>query len=123
MIAAMPAKVALPPCPSNPNCVSTQASDAGHAIEPIRYQGSTAAAMKKLRAVIESMPRSKIVKSDATSLQAQFTTRIFRFVDDALFAFDDDTKTLHFRSASRLGRRDFGVNRERMESIRKRFSE
>jgi len=123
MIVLMLALVALPPCPSKPNCVSTQATDAEHAIEPIRYQGSTAEAMKKLRAVIESMPRSRIVRSDATSIQAAFTTRIFRFVDDAVFVFDGETNTLHFRSASRLGRRDFGVNRERMEAIRKRFNE
>jgi uncharacterized protein (DUF1499 family) len=123
MILPMLAMVALPPCPSKPNCVSTQATDPEHRIEPIHYPGSTAEALKKLRAIVESMARAKIVKGDATSIAATFTTLVFRFVDDALFVFDDDTKTLHFRSASRVGRSDWGVNRRRMEAIRKRFFE
>ncbi len=32
--------------------------------------------------------------------------------------FDDATKTVHFRSASRSGYSDLGVNRRRMEEIR-----
>jgi uncharacterized protein (DUF1499 family) len=42
-------------------------------------------------------------------------------VDDVDLLFDDKAKVIHFRSAARLGRRDFGVNRERMEEIRRRF--
>jgi uncharacterized protein (DUF1499 family) len=44
---------------------------------------------------------------------------LLRFVDDVEFLFDDEAKTIHFRSASRTGRSDFGVNRRRMEDIRK----
>ncbi|HJT19346.1 MAG TPA: DUF1499 domain-containing protein [Nitrospira sp.] len=43
---------------------------------------------------------------------------MFRFVDDVEFLFEEDTKTVHFRSASRIGYGDFGVNRRRMEEIR-----
>jgi len=42
-------------------------------------------------------------------------------VDDVDFRFDDEARQIHFRSASRLGRRDFGVNRERMEEMRRRY--
>jgi uncharacterized protein (DUF1499 family) len=44
-------------------------------------------------------------------------------VDDVHFLFDDAAKEIHFRSASRLGRSDFGVNRKRMEEIRRGFLE
>ena len=48
-------------------------------------------------------------------------SRIFRFADDVDFRFDDEARLIHFRSASRLGRKDFGVNRERMEGIRRAY--
>jgi len=38
------------------------------------------------------------------------------------FFLDDATQTIHFRSASRLGYSDLGVNRKRMEEIRRRFT-
>ena len=45
-----------------------------------------------------------------------------RFVDDVEFRHDSAGQVIHVRSASRLGRRDFGVNRERIEAIRDRFT-
>lgn len=111
---------ALPPCPDKPNCVSTQATDS-HAIAPIRYRSSQQEAMQRLLAALQTIPRVTIVQSGPDSVRAEFRTRLFRFVDDAQFVFDDKTKTIHFRSASRLGHSDLGVNRRRMEAIRKAF--
>jgi uncharacterized protein (DUF1499 family) len=112
----------LPPCPATPNCVSTQATDS-HRIDVIRYSGSAAEATERLLAILRAIPRTRIVASEAGTVRAEFTTRIFRWVDDALFLIDDSTKTIHFRSASRVGRSDFGVNRKRMEGIRRAFGE
>jgi uncharacterized protein (DUF1499 family) len=108
----------LPPCPSSPNCVSTEASDERHAILPFRYRKSRAEAKELLKAVIRSMARTKIVEEDGVYLHVEFTSLLLRFVDDVEFVFDDETKTIHFRSASRTGYGDFGVNRKRMEDIR-----
>ena len=108
----------LPPCPDKPNCVSTQATDA-HAIAPIRYASAQEAAMQKLLTVLRAIPRCTIVASGPSFVRAEFKTKIFRFVDDAEFHFDDATRTIHFRSASRVGHSDLGVNRKRMEEIRK----
>ena len=115
--------VMLPPCPSTPNCVSTQANDAIHAIAPISYRGSAAEAMARIVAIVGAMPRATIVERKPTSLRAEFRTRLFRFVDDVMFEIDDTKKTIEFRSASRVGRNDLGVNRKRMETIRARFAE
>jgi uncharacterized protein (DUF1499 family) len=41
-----------------------------------------------------------------------------RYVDDVEFFYDDKAGVIHVRSASRLGRRDFGVNRKRIEELR-----
>ena len=115
--------VMLPPCPSTPNCVSTQANDAVHAIAPISYRGSAAEAMARIATIAGAMPRAKIVERTPTSMQVEFRTRLFRFVDDVTFEIDDAKKTIEFRSASRVGRNDLGVNRRRMETIRARFAE
>ena len=110
----------LPPCPSSPNCVSTLAND-WHAIAPIHYTATQGEAMLRLLAVLRAVARSTIVESGPNVVRVEFRTRIFRFVDDAQFVFEDRTKTIHFRSAARAGHSDMGVNRRRMEEIRKAF--
>ena len=108
----------LGPCPSSPNCVSTQTSDEGHAIAPFRYLKSRAEAKEALKEVIRSLPRTKLVDEDESYLHYEFTSLLIRFVDDVEFLFDDEAKTIHFRSASRTGYGDLGVNRKRMEQVR-----
>ena len=108
----------LRPCPSSPNCVSTQAQDEGPAIAPFRYRKSRAEAKESLKAIVQAMPRTKLVEEDESYLHYEFTSLLLRFVDDVEFLFDDETKTIHFRSASRTGYGDLGVNRKRMEEIR-----
>lgn len=113
----------LPPCPSSPNCVSTLApsQDSRHAIVPLRYVKAKSDAMALLKTMIAALPRTKLVEEDETYLHYEFTSLLLRFVDDVEFLFDDETKTIHFRSASRSGYGDLGVNRRRMEDIRSRI--
>ncbi len=108
----------LGPCPSSPNCVSTQAQDEGHAIAPFRYRKSRAEAKEALKEIIRSLSRTKLVEEDESYLHYEFTSLLLRFVDDVEFLFDDETKTIHFRSVSRTGYGDLGVNRKRMEQVR-----
>lgn len=107
------------PCRRTPNCVSSQAdpSDKEHYIAPIAFKGSPAEAMAAVWRAVESMPRTRIVSADSHYLYAEFRSRLLRYVDDVEFHFDG--KNIHLRSASRLGRRDFGVNRARGEELRK----
>ncbi|MEQ1794773.1 MAG: DUF1499 domain-containing protein [Nitrospira sp.] len=106
------------PCPSSPNCVSTQAQDEGHAIAPFRYKKSRAEAKESLKVTLNGLSRTKLVEEDESYLHYEFTSLLLRFVDDVEFLFDDESKTIHFRSASRTGYGDLGVNRKRMEEIR-----
>jgi uncharacterized protein (DUF1499 family) len=71
-----------------------------------------------LKTVVAGLPRTKLIEEDENYLHYEFTSLLFRFVDDVEFLFDDGTKTIHFRSASRTGYGDLGVNRRRMEEIR-----
>lgn len=111
----------LAPCPKSPNCVSTFAIDETHAIKPLSYTGTMDQAKQKLSAVINSLPRTRITVDKGDYLYAEFTSFLWRFIDDVEFVFDDGAKTIQFRSASRLGYGDMGVNRKRMETIRKKF--
>jgi uncharacterized protein (DUF1499 family) len=108
----------LDPCPSSPNCVSTQALDEGHAIAPFRYRKSRAEAKEALKEALRSLSRTQLVEEDEAYLHYEVTSLLLRFVDDVEFLFDDEAKTIHFRSASRTGYGDLGVNRNRMEQVR-----
>lgn len=109
----------LAPCPNSPNCVSSTSNSADHFIAPFRYRKTKAEAKEALKEVIRSIPRTKLVEEDETYLHYEFTSLIMRFVDDVEFLFEDETKTIHFRSASRTGYGDLGVNRRRMEEVRR----
>jgi uncharacterized protein (DUF1499 family) len=113
----------LLPCPDSPNCVSSQAKDEKHRMDPIIYTGTMEQAKQRLLMVIASMKRTRILEDRGEYIHAVFTSLIFRFKDDVDFVFDDQKKLLHFRSASRVGYSDLGVNRKRMEEIRKRFDQ
>ncbi|HEX9021061.1 MAG TPA: DUF1499 domain-containing protein [Nitrospirota bacterium] len=108
----------LGPCPATPNCVSSENADQGHAVEPLVYATSRAEAMSGLKKIILGMKRTKIVRENDDYLRVEFTSAVFRFVDDVEFRFDDTAKVIHLRSASRVGKSDFGVNRTRAEKIR-----
>lgn len=111
----------LAPCPRTPNCVSTQAPPGPQYLDPIPYTGSPGAARARLLEILRSYPRTRIVQEDPDFLKAECRSAFFHFVDDVEFLFDDTARRIEFRSASRLGRKDFGVNRKRMEEIRAAF--
>lgn len=111
----------LLPCPKSPNCVSSLSEDESHYVKPLAYEVTVEKAKQKLIGVISSMKRSEIVTAEDNYLHATFFSFLFRFVDDVEFYFDDDRKIIHVRSASRTGYSDLGVNRKRVEEIRKRF--
>ena len=116
----------LKPPSRTPNSVSSQAdrhagSDAlvDYArIAPLAGGGDVTATMARLRATIEAMPGARIIEARPDYIYAQFTTRWLKFTDDAEFWASPTEGVIHVRSASRLGRKDFGVNRARIEQLR-----
>jgi len=108
----------LSPCPATPNCVSSQSIDNEHVVEPLMYTVSTPEAFAVLKKIILDMKRTKIVAETDTYLRVECMSAILRFVDDVEFYFDGNARVIHVRSASRLGKYDFSVNRKRVETIR-----
>ncbi|MDJ0887265.1 MAG: DUF1499 domain-containing protein [Desulfobacterales bacterium] len=112
----------LMPCPTTPNCVNSQAKGQKNHIEPIRIMGKSQEAKSRILKIISEWDRCQIIVADDYYIKAEFTSSVFRFVDDVEFYFPD-TKSketiIHVRSASRVGIIDFGVNRKRIEKIRR----
>ena len=110
----------LAPPKRTPNCVSSQAdpADTEHYIAPIAFKGTLAEAMAAAKRAIESMERSLVVREERGYVYAEFASRLLGYVDDLELLFDEKAGVFHVRSASRLGRKDFGVNRKRVEALR-----
>ncbi len=116
----------LKPPSSTRNSVSSQAAltpdhpqRAYASIEPLPFKaGGAAASMKALETVLSTMPGVTIIEQRNEYLYAQAQTRWLKFVDDLEFWANPASGVIELRSASRLGREDFGVNRQRIEKIR-----
>ena len=114
---------ALASCGRRLNCVSSQA-DAGDAqryVAPMPFKGSAAEAIAAARRAVESMARTRVVRAEGNYLHAEFRSKLMGYVDDLELTCDAQAGVLHVRSASRLGRRDFGVNRARVAALRARL--
>ena len=115
----------LAPCPSSHNCVSSQADprDAVHYIAPLALNRIKAgAAIAQLQAIIAALPRTTVIEASKTYLYVEFTSQLLGYVDDVEFFVDNKAKAVQVRSASRLGQSDLGVNRKRIETIRRQFT-
>ena len=120
-------RLALPS--KNPNSVSSQtALYPDHpqkeyaAIAPFKFAGDGDAAMDRLADLLQKSERTVVVKREPGYIYAQNTTLWLKFTDDMEFLLDKPGGVIHVRSSSRVGRKDFGANRARIEVIRARFS-
>ena len=112
----------LLPCAEKPNCVSSQSENISSYVDPFHYCVSNQKLGMHLKELIDAMPRTTIVESDSRYLQVEVRSAVFGFVDDVEFIFGNPPGVLHIRSASRVGYWDFGVNRSRVEWIRKELT-
>jgi len=108
----------LLPCPDSPNCVCSEKytqNDVEHFIQAIKGDKTT---WDKLKEIVQAQG-GEIVQDDDNYLHVTFRSAVFQFVDDVELRLDEAGNTIHIRSASRMGRSDFGVNRARVETIKK----
>lgn len=120
----------LKPPSATPNSVSSQAGlypdhmQKDYAlIAPLSYQGDAASSMKRLILLLQKRERTVVVTQSDDYLYAQSSTAVLKFTDDVEFLLDAPNHIIHVRSSSRLGRKDFGVNRQRVEAIRAAFTQ
>ena len=94
---------------------------AKQAVEPFPFVGSADSSRARLLDILERMPRTRVEQDEPAYLHVTFRSTVLRFIDDVELLVDDSARVIHVRSASRVGRGDFGVNRRRVEEIRRRF--
>ena len=118
----------LKPPALTPNSVSSQADlypthpqHAYASIQPLKFSGDADQAMARLVGLLHNMDRMVLVAQEPEYVYAQSTTALLKFMDDVEFAMDRDAHLIHVRSASRMGRKDFNLNRARIETIRAQF--
>ena len=112
----------LSPCPPSPNCVSSEpGADATHRVDPLHFTETPEQAWLRLKQAIEALG-GKVVEEKPGYLRAEFTSRIFRFVDDLECRLQPQDRLIHLRSASRVGHSDLGVNRARVQNLQELLS-
>lgn len=109
------------PCPSSPNCVSSRAADPDRRVAPLPLPPGPEP-MRRAAAVIRAMDRSRVTRLTPGYLHAEFRSRVFGFVDDLELWLDQKAGVLQVRSAARTGWWDLGVNRRRVEELRRRLA-
>lgn len=106
----------LAPCPSSPNCVSSEEGTApDKATAPL-----PAEAWNTLPETIADKGGT-VTNSSDNYISAEFKSAIFGFVDDVEFRRADDA--VHIRSASRVGYSDAGANAARVAALRGELGE
>jgi uncharacterized protein (DUF1499 family) len=113
----------LAPCPKRPNCVNSAfPDDKKHYIQPLKLSNlGESQSKERLLEIINSFERIKVVTVEENYIAVEFSSRWFGFVDDVELVIDE--KLTHIRSASRTGYSDLGVNKKRVEEIRKRLAQ
>lgn len=111
----------LAACPDSPNCVASQAEDATHRVEPLRFEAEPESTFARLKQVLSEIPGAVLREEHDRYLRYEFRTPVCGFRDDVEFLQDDVARVIHVRSASRIGYSDLGTNRRRIESLRTRL--
>lgn len=91
-------------------------------IEPLPFKNNNAEnSMQVLISVLKNTPGVTIVDAKPDYIYAHAKTKVLKFVDDVEFWVNPAKGVIDVRSASRLGREDFGANRVRVEAIRSAY--
>lgn len=112
----------IKPCAdSPPRCVSTESQTPDRHMAPLQFRDSRKVAQERLREIVKRIPRATITQDVPGYLAVEVKSELMGFTDDVEFLFDAKENIVRFRSSSRVGYYDFGVNRKRMEAITSEF--
>jgi uncharacterized protein (DUF1499 family) len=109
--------------PDKPNAVSSQTDIGDKRVEALPYKASREETLSAVIATFNTMGSNELQARDSHYLYTVFTTAALRFHDDVEVLLDDQTQQVHFRSQSRAGRSDLGVNRKRYEQFKALYNE
>lgn len=107
----------LQPVSSKPNNVSSQADDEAKRVDTLAAKETAEETISALKKAVEQYGGGEIKEESTDYLYIVFTTAKMKFKDDLEFWLDKTANEVHFRSASRAGYSDMGVNRQRYEAL------
>lgn len=109
--------------PTKPNCVSTQTSQDDKKVEPLPFKSSLEASKDAIKKAFEAYGSIEIKEENRNYIYAVATTGTMKYHDDIEIYFDEAKQEVHYRSASRAGYSDMGLNRSRYDEIAKSYNE
>lgn len=105
----------------SPNGVSSQSSKKDDKVDPLEMHGTVSEEKEKIKNLVLSYENTKLIEENHDYLHFVFTTNFFHFKDDIEFFFDTENNIIDFKSQSRIGYSDMGVNRERYKNLREDY--
>ena len=107
----------LKPLSSKPNCVSSQAEDATKRVSALDMKNDLDSTRKAIFEAIESYGGAEIQTTTEDYIYVVFVTPTVKYRDDVEFWIDTQSRKVHFRSSSRAGYGDGGLNRSRYDAL------
>lgn len=111
----------LAPMPKSPNAASSQSTEAYYQVAPLPLKGDLASTKAALLAAVKAYGGGKIIEETDTYIYIIFTTPTMKYKDDLEFYLSEEEGVVHYRSSSRIGYSDMGLNRERYNAIAKSY--
>ena len=103
-------------CPKSLNCVCSCDEDEGHHIAPLPFGSENT--LGQIQTFLSDNYIAQVVEATPTYLHVVVTTPVLRFKDDLEFQVNREKGEVQVRSGARVGSKDFGVNRARIEKLR-----
>ncbi|RKF15645.1 DUF1499 domain-containing protein [Alginatibacterium sediminis] len=101
------------PMPSSPNAVSSQSEDASKKVEALPLKADIETTKEAVLASVAQLSEFEVVTNNPDYMHIVFVTEKMRYRDDLELYFDQEQGLLHYRSQSRVGYSDKGLNAER----------
>ncbi|GDY24940.1 DUF1499 domain-containing protein [Agarivorans sp. DSG3-1] len=113
----------LAPLASSPNGVSSYAEEEDKKVAPLAFKADLKSTQLAALRAFAHMPNNKVVSRNGDYVHVVFFSPKVGYRDDVELYFDETNQLLHFRSQSRVGYSDMGINKLRYQEFAKLYSE
>ncbi len=110
------------PVPSSPNAVSSQTDIEEKQVEPLPFT-SIVDAKKNVKRTLAQLSGNRIETEKSNYIHIVFTTETMKYHDDVELYFDEKAKLIHYRSQSRVGYSDRGLNKQRYQQFSELYTQ
>lgn len=108
--------------PTTPNAISTQTDVESKKIDVFIFKEDLEKSKLLILEILVNYEGAEIIIEKSNYIHIVFSTKKMKFKDDVEFYFDEENEVIHYRSASRVGCSDMGINLERYNIIRDKYN-